>query len=131
MQLHTLFEQSIFLGRLESIPQKEKRNKKKGKPQWLYKEFYTGGCKANGEIFSVVFIVSVLRPQESNSIEENEVRKLYCFRLTNIKKLLPHPEQSSHKQRQQFCENAIKNWEKAKKHIVDLGETETAPPKRH
>ena len=123
------------------------RNREQKQSIFLYTETYNGAYKVNGKIFSVAFTIGVSRFHNTKKTKDEIKGGLYHFRLINIKKLLPHPEHnSSPKQRQQSCENAIKkllppmgklipgihsgsrineksikNWEKAKKHIINLG----------
>ena len=120
--IDAIFENSVYITRNESKPEKEERNKKKKRSVFLNTEIYNGACKINGEIFSVLFTIGISRfsNQETGKVEIK--RRLYHFTLTNIKKLLPQMGQlSPGKQRKQPNMHTIKNWEKAKKHIVDLG----------
>ena len=84
--IDTIFKNSVFIMRNESKPEKEERNKKQGRAVFLGTEIYNGACKVNKETFSVLFTVGISRFCDHQTGKLEVKRRLYHFRLTNIKK---------------------------------------------
>jgi hypothetical protein len=121
--IDAIFENSVYIMRNESKPEKEERNREQERSVFLYTEIYNGACKVNGRIFSVVFTIGFSRFHNTETKKDEIKGRLYHFRLTNIKKLLPPMGKLIPGKHfgSRINEKSIKNWEKAKKHIVDLG----------